>query len=82
MSAMRKTLTSAERIKEEVFSTILETMEKDGISQGEIARRIGAHRPNINKVMRGKDPVSLEFLLKIAESLGLEAELRLKRARS
>jgi plasmid maintenance system antidote protein VapI len=54
------------------------TMEKDGVTQAEVARRIGARRYNINKVMRRKNAVSLDFLLKIAESVGLEVEMKIR----
>jgi transcriptional regulator with XRE-family HTH domain len=75
---MTKEFKLPERIREEVFSMIRKTMEKQNISQAEVARRIGAQRYNVNKVLQEKMPVSLEFLLKIAESLGLEAEIKLR----
>ncbi len=70
------------RLKEELFSMIEKTMEKDGISQAELARRMGAQRYNINKVMRGKFVVTLDFLVKMANALGLEVELKVKKAKS
>lgn len=54
-------------------------MEKDEITQAEVARRIGARRNNINKLMRRRESVTLDFLLKIAESLGLDVELKIHR---
>lgn len=57
---------------------IHKTMETEGITQAEVARRLGAQRYNINKVLRGKSSISLEFLLKIADCLGLEAEIKLR----
>ena len=68
----------ADRLREQLFSMVEKTMEKDGITQAEVARRIGAERPNINKVMRRKDAVSLDFLLKIAESIGLDVEMKIR----
>lgn len=72
----------ADRLKKELFAAIEAAMEKDGISQGEVARRIGAQRYNVNKLMRGKTVASLDFLLKIAESIGLDVELRIKRIKN
>jgi len=69
----------AERLKKELFSMVEKTMEKDGITQAEVARRIGARRYNINKVMRGKNVVSMDFLLKIAESLNLDVEMKIRK---
>jgi predicted XRE-type DNA-binding protein len=66
----------ADKIRDQLFSTIQKTMEKEEISQGEVARRIGAKRYNINKVMRKKSAVSVDFLLKMAESIGLDVELK------
>ena len=68
----------AEQIKDEVFFTIQKTMALEEITQAEVARRTGTQRYNINKVMRGKSFVSLEFLLTIAESIGLEIELKMR----
>jgi predicted XRE-type DNA-binding protein len=69
----------AERIKYELMVAIERTMKKDEISQGEVARRIGALRYNVNKVMRGKVPVSVDLLLKMAESIGLDVELKFRK---
>lgn len=69
----------ASRLKKQLLGAIEKSMEKDGISQGEVARRIGAQRYNVNKVMRGKFPVTLDFLLKMAESIGLEVEMRVRK---
>lgn len=71
-----------EKLKEQLFSVVEKTMEKDGLTQAEVARRIGARRNNINKVMRRKDAVSLDFLLKIAESIGLDVEMKIKRIKN
>jgi predicted XRE-type DNA-binding protein len=65
-----------EELKEELFQIIESTMEKEDISQGEVARRMGAQRYNINKVMRRKFPVTLDFLVKMAESAGLQIDLK------
>ena len=76
---MKKEPAQDERIKEDLFSLIEKTMEKERITQAEVARRTGAQRYNINKVMRRKEAVSIEFLLRIAESLELDLELRTRR---
>ncbi len=78
MSVTRESET-VERLKEELFSVIEKTMEREGISQGEIARRLGAQSYNINKVMRRKFVVTLDFLVKMAESLGLEVSMKTKK---
>ncbi len=70
-----------ERLKQELFSIIEKTMEKEGVSQGEMARRLGAQRYNINKVMRGKFAVTLDFLVKMANAIGLDVEMKVKKSK-
>lgn len=72
----------AAKLKQEILTAIDRTAESDDISQGEIARRIGAERYNVNKIMRRKMLPSLDFLLKMAEAIGLDVELRIKKAKS
>lgn len=71
----------AGRLKEELLEAIEKHMEQHEISQGEVARRISAHRYNVNKVMRRKAPVTLDFLLKIAESIGMKVDLKIHRSK-
>jgi predicted XRE-type DNA-binding protein len=78
-SSMKKEFSQADRIREELFAVVEKTMEDDGVTQAEIARRVGAQRYNINKIVRKAAPVSLDFLVKIAESLGLELDLKVRR---
>lgn len=73
---MEKEFVLANRIREKLFSQVQKTMEQEDISQGEVARRIGAARTNINRVMCRKNAVSIDFLLKMAESIGLDVELK------
>lgn len=68
----------AERLKTELLQAIENQMERKEISQGEVARRIGAFRSNVNQVLRGKANASLDFLVKIAESVELEVEMKFK----
>ena len=69
------------KLREELLMIIESAMEKEKISQGEIARRIGAQRYNINKIMRRKFPVSIDFLVKMTESIGLDVELKVKKVK-
>jgi predicted XRE-type DNA-binding protein len=70
-----------DRVRSALLSVVKDTMKNDCVSQGEVARRIGAGRPNINKLMTGKNAASIDFLLKIAECLDLDAELKIKKKR-
>ncbi len=44
-----------------------------GLTQAELARRTGIHRPNIARVEAGRHTPSLETLAKIAEAMGVPA---------
>lgn len=71
--------TLAEKIKEQLLTTIEKSMKETNISQGEVARRIGALRRNVNQVLGRKKKASLDYILKMAESIGLDVELKIKR---
>lgn len=71
--------TLAEKIKEQLLTTIEKSMKDTNISQGEVARRIGALRRNVNQVLGRKKNASLDYILKMAESIGLDVELKIKR---
>ncbi len=72
----------ANNLKMRLLSEIKSVMKKEEISQAEVARRIGAKRYNINKVMQKKLPVTLDFLLKMAEGLGLDVQMKVKRRKA
>jgi predicted XRE-type DNA-binding protein len=78
----KKESEKVERLKQELLSMIEQTMEKEGISQGEMARRLGAQRTNINNAMRGKIPVTLDFLVKMANAIGLDVEMKVRKAKA
>lgn len=69
---------TATRLKNELRLAILRHMEDRGISQGEVARRIGAQRTNVNQVLRARTSITIDLLIKIADSIGLQVDLRLK----
>ncbi|MGE3263245.1 MAG: XRE family transcriptional regulator [Bacteriovoracia bacterium] len=74
--------TLADRLKEQLLTSIEKTMEDANISQGEVARRIGALRRNVNQIMGRKKNASLDYILKMAESIGLDVEMRVKKPRA
>lgn len=69
----------ADRLKEQLLTSIEKSMESANISQGEVARRIGALRRNVNQIMGRKKNASLDYILKMAESIGLDVEMRVKK---
>jgi plasmid maintenance system antidote protein VapI len=71
--------TLTEKIRKHLLKVITDVMEKDDISQGELARRIGVQRYNVNKIVQEKKITTVDYLLKMAEGLGLDIELRIKK---
>lgn len=74
--------TLADRLKEQLLNSIEKSMEDTSISQGEIARRIGALRRNVNQIMGRKKNASLDYILKMAESIGLDVEMRVRKPKA
>lgn len=72
----------AHRLKEELLTTIEREMSAKDISQGEVARRIGALRRNVNQIIGRKKNASLDYILKMAESIGLDVEMKIKRSKA
>ena len=71
--------TRTAKLKEELLVALEKEMAIKNISQGEVARRIGALRRNINQIMGRKKNVTLDFLVKMAESIGLNVKMRIKK---
>jgi DNA-binding XRE family transcriptional regulator len=77
----------AEKIKDPDFLAAAEKLEPGyqvarlrmlrGLTQAQLAERIGTHQPSIARLENGTSTPSLSFLAKIAEALGARIELRL-----
>ena len=72
----------AERLKEELLTTIEKEMSAKDISQAEVARRIGALRRNVNQIIGRKKNASLDYILKMAESIGLNVEMKVRKSKA
>jgi transcriptional regulator with XRE-family HTH domain len=58
----------------ETGSYLREVRESAGVSQAELARRLGSHQPAIARLEAGQAQVNMRTLERIAEALGLEIE--------
>lgn len=74
--------TLATRLKEELLEIIEKEMITKDISQGEVARRIVALRRNVNQIMGRKKNASIDYMLKIAESIGLDVEMKVRKPKT
>ena len=62
-----------------VISQIVELREKLGLTQGELAQRIGVSQPFIARIENDEaSNLSLETLVKIVEALNGEIEIRIR----
>jgi predicted XRE-type DNA-binding protein len=74
--------TQVPHLKEKLTLAILKEMEKKELSQGEVARMIGLDRRNVNKILRGTERgVSIDQLVRIANGIGLDVDVIIKRSK-
>jgi len=62
----------------EVISQIMEARNAQHITQEELALRVGTQKSNISRFESGTYNPSLDFLVKIAKSLGKEIHIKIK----
>lgn len=62
----------------DVISQIIEERSKQDITQEELALRVGTQKSNISRLESGAYNPSLDFLVKVAHSLGKEVQVSLK----
>jgi transcriptional regulator with XRE-family HTH domain len=61
-----------ETTRKALVDTIRQHAERQGITQGEIASRSGLQRTNVNRVLSGRYPPTIDVLLKIVDAVGAE----------
>ena len=52
---------------------------EDGITQTEIAEKVGVSLPYVNRIIRGREQIINKTFVKMLESLGYDVELTYKR---
>ena len=62
----------------DVISQIIEERDKQNITQEKLALRVGTQKSNISRLESGTYNPSLDFLIKVAHSLGKEMQIVLK----
>lgn len=62
----------------DVVSQIIEERSKQNITQEELALRVGTQKSNISRLESGTYNPSLDFITKVAQSLGKKVEITLK----
>jgi HTH-type transcriptional regulator/antitoxin HigA len=59
--------------------TLLETLEEHGMSQAELARRIGRPKKTVNEIVQGKAAITADTALQLERALGIPAKFWLTR---
>ena len=65
------------RKRQKIISQLVEDGLEQGISQAELARRLGMQRSGLNRLDRGTQSPTLDMILKIASALGKDVSLEL-----
>jgi len=66
-----------DRLKVEISERIYNAMKEQGVSNAELARRLGKSRAYVTKLLRGTTNFTLESLVKISRALSCEVEIDL-----
>jgi transcriptional regulator with XRE-family HTH domain len=61
----------------EISDCVTTRLQQQGISQAELARRLGVSRPMITKLLTGDSNFQLRTLLRLAEALEMELQVSL-----
>lgn len=61
----------------EIIAQIIETRKEQNMTQAELAKRVGTQKSNISRLESGNYNPSLDFLIKVARSLGKELSVRM-----
>ncbi|MBR1683781.1 MAG: helix-turn-helix domain-containing protein [Clostridia bacterium] len=64
--------------RQKIVSTLAEARMASGVSQQELANRIGTQKPNISRLESGQQNISLDTMLKIASALNKDITIDLK----
>lgn len=66
------------RPRYEAIAQIIAARKQQNITQAELARRVGTQKSNISRLESGNYNPSLDFLSKVAESLGKSLNVQIK----
>lgn len=64
-------------VREEVIAQYIKCRKEKEMTQSDVADVLGVKRPNIARFENGSYNPTLDFMVKVAESMGKELEIRL-----
>ncbi|WP_455640587.1 helix-turn-helix domain-containing protein [Parabacteroides sp.] len=59
------------RYSQKIAMQMLDKMEQTGMTQQQLAQKMGCSQQYVSKILKGKENLSLETLFKIENSLGI-----------
>lgn len=62
----------------EVISQIIKARKEQNMTQAELAKRVGTQKSNISRLESGNYNPSLDFLIKVTQSLGKELKITIQ----
>lgn len=62
----------------EAIEQIIRARKEQNMTQAELAKRVGTQKSNISRLESGNYNPSLDFLMKVAESLGKNLSVQIK----
>lgn len=62
----------------EAIAQIIRARKEQNMTQAELAKRVGTQKSNISRLESGNYNPSLDFLVKVAESLGKSLSIQIK----
>ncbi len=62
----------------EAIEQIIRARKEQNLTQSELAKRVGTQKSNISRLESGNYNPSLDFLIKVAESLGKSLSVQIK----
>lgn len=62
----------------EIISQIIEARKEQNMTQSDLAKKVGTQKSNISRLESGNYNPSLDFLIKIAHSLGKDLKIQMR----
>jgi DNA-binding XRE family transcriptional regulator len=62
----------------EIISQIIKARKEQNMTQSELAKRVGTQKSNISRLESGNYNPSLDFLIKVTQSLGKELKITIQ----
>ena len=69
--------TKQAKVREQIIAEYIKCRKEKHLTQADVASVLGTKRPNITRFENGSYNPTLDFLVKVAEGMGMELEIHL-----